>query len=203
MPRYGSVLITPDHLRQVFNDADAEVLCLIIGAPEEAEFLPGVGTKPGWSLIYPVGPTQLTKEPAGVRWPPGVSRLTNIARCKHCEGTDFIIHNRLRNRDTIEGFGVWERLNGPGSNPIEFDGLENKRGSRCGSRLRVSASPRRASRASSGTIRAAAPASRLRLRADRFDHLRVEARRRDPRSRDGGVGFRDAIHWLCLHRGGF
>ena len=33
------VLVRPNELRQVFNDTDAEVLWLIIGAPEELEFL--------------------------------------------------------------------------------------------------------------------------------------------------------------------
>ena len=41
VPRYGGVLVGPDQLRQVFNDTDAEVLWLIIGAPEELEFLQG------------------------------------------------------------------------------------------------------------------------------------------------------------------
>jgi mannose-6-phosphate isomerase-like protein (cupin superfamily) len=35
VPRYGGVLVGPDQLRQVFNDTNAQVLWLIIGAPEE------------------------------------------------------------------------------------------------------------------------------------------------------------------------
>jgi len=54
----------------VFNDIDAEVLWLIIGAPEELEFLPGAKTKPDMSLIYLTDPKQLPKELAGVEWPP-------------------------------------------------------------------------------------------------------------------------------------
>ena len=69
VPRYGDVLVGPDQLRQVFNDTDAEVLWLIVGAPEELEFLPGATTKPDMSLIYPTDPTQLPKELAGVQWP--------------------------------------------------------------------------------------------------------------------------------------
>ncbi len=38
VPRYGGVLVGPNELRQVFNDTDAEVLWLIVGAPEELEF---------------------------------------------------------------------------------------------------------------------------------------------------------------------
>ena len=39
--RHGGVHVGPEQLRQVFNDTDAEVLWLIIGAPEELEFLQG------------------------------------------------------------------------------------------------------------------------------------------------------------------
>jgi hypothetical protein len=54
----------------VFNDTDAEVLWLIIGAPEELEFLQGSKSKLDLSLIYPVDPTQLPEELADVQWPP-------------------------------------------------------------------------------------------------------------------------------------
>jgi mannose-6-phosphate isomerase-like protein (cupin superfamily) len=70
VPRYGGVLVGPDQLRQVFNDTDAEVLWLIVGAPEELEFLPSATSKPDLSLIYPVDPTQLPRELTGVEWPP-------------------------------------------------------------------------------------------------------------------------------------
>jgi mannose-6-phosphate isomerase-like protein (cupin superfamily) len=71
VPRYGGVLVGPDQLRQVFNDTDAEVLWLIVGAPEELEFLQGSRSKNmDLSLIYPVDPKQLPKELAGVEWPP-------------------------------------------------------------------------------------------------------------------------------------
>ena len=70
VPRYGGVLVGPDQLRQVFNDTDAEVLWLIIGAPEELEFLQGSKSQMDLSLIYPTDPTQLPKELAGVEWPP-------------------------------------------------------------------------------------------------------------------------------------
>ena len=42
VPKYGGVLVAPEQLRQVFNDTDTEVLWLIIGTPEETEFLPGI-----------------------------------------------------------------------------------------------------------------------------------------------------------------
>jgi mannose-6-phosphate isomerase-like protein (cupin superfamily) len=72
VPKYGGVLVGPDQLRQVFNDTDADVLWLIIGAPEELEFLQGSkSTGVDLSLIYPVDPKQLPKQLAGVQWPPG------------------------------------------------------------------------------------------------------------------------------------
>ena len=70
VPKYGGVLVRPEQTRQVFNDTDEEVLWLVIGAPEETEFLPGAASKPDMSLIYPVDPTQLPKELDGVQWPP-------------------------------------------------------------------------------------------------------------------------------------
>ena len=69
VPKHGGVLVGPDQLRQVFNDTDADVLWLIVGAPEELEFLPDAKTKPDMSLIYPVDPKQLPEELAGVEWP--------------------------------------------------------------------------------------------------------------------------------------
>ena len=67
--KHGGVLVGPSQLRQVFNDTECDVLWLIIGAPEELEFLPESKTKPEMSLIYPVDPKQLPKELAGVEWP--------------------------------------------------------------------------------------------------------------------------------------
>ena len=73
VPKYGGVLVGPNELRQVFNDTDAEVLWLIVGAPEELEFLLGSKSKMDLSLIYPVNPEQLPKELADVEWPPSES----------------------------------------------------------------------------------------------------------------------------------
>lgn len=52
--------------------------------------------------------------------------LTDIARHKDSERTDSIIQNWLRNRNTIEFLGVWEQLNNPGFNPIEFEGIRTQ-----------------------------------------------------------------------------
>ncbi len=70
VPQHGGVLVGPGQLRQVFNDTESQVLWLIVAAPEELEFLPGATNKPDMSLIYPVDPTQLPRELAGLEWPP-------------------------------------------------------------------------------------------------------------------------------------
>ncbi len=54
--------------------------------------------------------------------------LTDIARHRDSERTDYLISNWLRNRNTIEFLGIWERLNNPGFNPIEFDGIRKSAG---------------------------------------------------------------------------
>src|SRR5882724_2413952 len=54
--------------------------------------------------------------------------LTDVARYKDSERTDYIIQNWLRNRNTIEFLGIWEQLNNPDFNPIEFDGIRKHAG---------------------------------------------------------------------------
>jgi len=66
VPKHGGLLVGPEHLRQVFNDTDAEVLWLIVGAPEKELEL---GETLDRKLLYPVDPTQLPKELDGVAWP--------------------------------------------------------------------------------------------------------------------------------------
>ena len=54
--------------------------------------------------------------------------LTDIARYKDAVRTDYLILNWLRNRNTIEFLGLWEHLNNPAFNPIEFDGIRKQAG---------------------------------------------------------------------------
>lgn len=54
--------------------------------------------------------------------------LTDIARHKNAGLTDDLIRNWLRNRNTIEFLGIWESLNNPGFNPVEFDGFRKSAG---------------------------------------------------------------------------
>lgn len=67
VPQYGSVLVGPAELRQVFNPTDEDTLWLILGAPDH-ELEPGETFD--LSRYYPEDPTQLPPEMAGTVWPP-------------------------------------------------------------------------------------------------------------------------------------
>ena len=54
--------------------------------------------------------------------------ITDIARYKNSDGTDDLIRNWIRNRNTIEFLGIWEQLNNPNFNPVEFDGFRKRAG---------------------------------------------------------------------------
>jgi len=54
--------------------------------------------------------------------------LTDIARYQEPERTDHVIQNWMRNRNTIEFLGIWERLNNPDFKPLEFEGFRNQAG---------------------------------------------------------------------------
>src|SRR5688500_6491941 len=43
-------------------------------------------------------------------------------------GTETIIYNWLRNRNTIEFLGIWEQIYNPGFKPIEFDRFKKEAG---------------------------------------------------------------------------
>ena len=55
--------------------------------------------------------------------------LTDIARYRDSERSDYILQNWMRNRSTIEFIGLWEIFNNPDFNSIEFDGIKNMSGS--------------------------------------------------------------------------
>ncbi|MBN1766910.1 MAG: KilA-N domain-containing protein [Prolixibacteraceae bacterium] len=55
--------------------------------------------------------------------------LTDIARYRDAERSDYILQNWMRNRSTIEFMGLWELFNNPDFNSIEFDGIKNLSGS--------------------------------------------------------------------------
>jgi len=55
--------------------------------------------------------------------------LTDMAKFRDSERSDYIIQNWMRTRNTIEFLGLWEVLNNPDFNSIEFDGFRNESGS--------------------------------------------------------------------------
>ncbi len=54
--------------------------------------------------------------------------ITDIARYKNAERANELIRNWLRNRNTIEFLGIWERLNNPDFKPVEFEGFKKQAG---------------------------------------------------------------------------
>ncbi|HPD76671.1 MAG TPA: KilA-N domain-containing protein, partial [Methanoregulaceae archaeon] len=54
--------------------------------------------------------------------------ITDIARYKNAENTDDLIRSWLRNRNTVEFLGIWEQLNNPDFNPVQFDGFRKQAG---------------------------------------------------------------------------
>jgi hypothetical protein len=54
--------------------------------------------------------------------------LTDIARHKDSDRTDYIMQNWMRNRGTIEFLGLWEKINNTDFKPIEFDGIRSQAG---------------------------------------------------------------------------
>ena len=50
--------------------------------------------------------------------------LTDLARYRDIERSDYILQNWLRNRSTIEFIGLWEIFHNPNFNSIEFDELK-------------------------------------------------------------------------------
>lgn len=54
--------------------------------------------------------------------------LTDIARYKDKDRSDYILQNWMRTRGTIEFLGLWEKLYNPNFNSIEFDGFRKESG---------------------------------------------------------------------------
>jgi hypothetical protein len=54
--------------------------------------------------------------------------LTDIARFRDADRSDYILQNWMRNRSAIEFIGLWEQFNNPDFNSIEFDGIKNLAG---------------------------------------------------------------------------
>lgn len=55
--------------------------------------------------------------------------LTDIAKYKNIEEPNVVVANWMRNHNTIEYLGIWEKLNNPEFNPLEFEGFLQEAGS--------------------------------------------------------------------------
>ena len=47
---------------------------------------------------------------------------------KHFEGRSALIEQWLKNKDTVLFLGVWEQMNNPDFNSLEFEGIKNEAG---------------------------------------------------------------------------
>ncbi len=55
--------------------------------------------------------------------------LTDMARYRDAERTNYIIQNWLRTRNAIDFCGLWEQINNPNFKRIEFDAFKAESGS--------------------------------------------------------------------------
>lgn len=68
LPPLSSVLVETEHVRQVFNDTDADVLWLVVGAPPEPANTLEM-TADELTFLYPDGPKALPPELGGGQAP--------------------------------------------------------------------------------------------------------------------------------------
>jgi len=55
--------------------------------------------------------------------------ITDIARYKNSDDPRFVIQNWMKTRSTVEFLGIWEIINNPDFNRVEFDTVKNEAGS--------------------------------------------------------------------------
>lgn len=55
--------------------------------------------------------------------------LTDMAKFRDPQRTNYIIQNWMRTKSTIEFLGLWEQFHNPSFNSIEFDAFKNDAGS--------------------------------------------------------------------------
>ena len=54
--------------------------------------------------------------------------LTDMAKFKNADSAGFVIQNWLRNRNTVEFIGLWEKINNPNFNYLEFEAIKQSSG---------------------------------------------------------------------------
>ena len=59
---------------------------------------------------------------------PGGDYISLTDMVRNFDGGGALIEQWLKNKDTVLFLGVWERINNPGFNSLEFDGIKNEAG---------------------------------------------------------------------------
>ena len=59
---------------------------------------------------------------------PGGDYISLTDMVRNFDGGGALIEQWLRNKDTVLFLGVWERINNPGFNSLEFEGIRNEAG---------------------------------------------------------------------------
>ena len=54
--------------------------------------------------------------------------LTDIAKYRNEDDPRFVIQNWMRNKNTIEFLGIWEKLHNPNFNRVQFEEVKNEAG---------------------------------------------------------------------------
>ena len=64
----------------------------------------------------------------GILTQPGGDYISLTDMVRNFDGAGALIEQWLKNKDTVLFLGVWERINNPGFNSLEFDGIRNEAG---------------------------------------------------------------------------
>src|SRR5580658_3831943 len=66
--------------------------------------------------------------PIGILSQPGGDYISLTDMVRNFDGGGALIEQWLKNKDTVLFLGVWERINKPGLNSLEFEGIRNEAG---------------------------------------------------------------------------
>jgi hypothetical protein len=64
----------------------------------------------------------------GILTQPGGDYISLTDMARNFDGAGALIEQWLKNKDTVLFLGVWERINNPGFNSLEFEGIRNEAG---------------------------------------------------------------------------
>ena len=62
----------------------------------------------------------------GILTQPGGDYISLTDMVRNFHGAGALIEQWLKNKDTVLFLGVWERINNPGFNSLEFEGIRNE-----------------------------------------------------------------------------